>query len=93
MHEVQESVQMYCVKEEMRDGDGKNFRMGSEDWDIIGQGTASLTTITAVVKQAEGDKYVTQTRDVSFLCHHPMNPSKQHASVLWRTWRTGGSQT
>jgi hypothetical protein len=55
---VQESVQMYCVKEEMRDGDGKNFKMGFEDWDIIGQGTASLTTITAVVKKAEGDKYV-----------------------------------
>ncbi len=29
---------MYCVKEEMRDGDGKNFKMGFEDWDIIGQG-------------------------------------------------------
>ena len=38
---VQESVQMYCVKEEMRDGDGKNFKMGVEDWDIIEQGTAS----------------------------------------------------
>ena len=42
---VKESVQMYCVKEEMRDGDGKNFKMGFEDWDIIGQGTSSLTTI------------------------------------------------
>ena len=29
----------------MRDGDGKNFKMGFEDWDIIGQGTSSLTTI------------------------------------------------
>jgi hypothetical protein len=29
--------------------------MGVEDWDIIGQTTTSLTTITAVVKQAEGD--------------------------------------
>ncbi len=25
---VQENVQMYCVKEEMRDGDGQNFKMG-----------------------------------------------------------------
>jgi hypothetical protein len=32
---------MYCVKEEMRDGDDKNFNMGFEDWDIIGQGTVS----------------------------------------------------
>ena len=32
--------------------------MGFEDWDIIGQGTSSLTTITTVVKQTEGDKYV-----------------------------------
>ena len=38
---------------------GKNFKMGFEDWDIIGQGTASLSTITTVVKKAEGDKYVT----------------------------------
>ena len=40
---------MYCVKEVMRDGDGKNLKMGFEDWDIIGQyywtGSDSLTTI------------------------------------------------
>ena len=36
--------------------------MGFEDWDIIGQGTASLTTIAAVVtEQAEGHKYVTSS--------------------------------
>ena len=46
---VQERVQMYCVKEEMRDGDGMNFKMGFEDWEIIRQGTSSLTTITDVV--------------------------------------------
>ena len=28
---VQENVQMYGVKEEMRDGDSKNFKMGFED--------------------------------------------------------------
>ena len=27
----QESVQMYCVKEQMTDGDGKNFKMGFQD--------------------------------------------------------------
>ena len=51
------TVQMYCVKKQMTDCDGKNFKMGFEDWDIIGQNTASLTTVTAVVKQAEGDKH------------------------------------
>jgi hypothetical protein len=42
-----------CVQEQMMDGDGKNFKMGFQDWDILGQGTASLTTIATsqVVKQ------------------------------------------
>jgi hypothetical protein len=43
----------------MTDGAGNEFKMESEDWNIIGQGTASSTTIAAVVKQAECDKYVT----------------------------------
>ena len=51
----------------MTDGDGKNFKMAFEDWDIIGQGTSSLTTITAVVKKAEGDKYVTSSLVLSFI--------------------------
>ena len=63
----QESVQMYCVKEQMTDGDGKNFKMGFQDWDIIGQGTASLTTIAHFVKQAEGDKYVTCSLVLPFI--------------------------
>jgi hypothetical protein len=29
----------------MTDGDRKNFKMGFQDWDIIGPGTSSLTTI------------------------------------------------
>ncbi len=50
------------VKEQMTqcfatDCDGKNSKMGFQILDIIGQGTVSLTTIAAVVKQAEGDKY------------------------------------
>ena len=50
---------MYCVKEKMTDGDGNKFNMSFEDWDIIGQDTTSLSTVTVVVKQEEGDKYVT----------------------------------
>jgi hypothetical protein len=45
-----ENVRMHCVKEQMTDGDGKDVKMGFEDWDIIGQGTSPLTTITTVVK-------------------------------------------
>ena len=71
---------MYCVKEEMRDGDGKNFEMGFEDWDIIGQGTASLTTITAVVKQAEGDKYVTSSLVLPFN-HTCMKSLAEHGTM------------
>ncbi len=77
---VQESVQMYCVKEEMRDGDGKNFKMGFEDWDTIGQGAASLTTIAAVVNQAEGDKYVTSSLVLSFI-HTCMKSLTEHGSI------------
>jgi len=29
----------------MTDGDRKNFKTGFQDWDIIGPGTSSLTTI------------------------------------------------
>ena len=52
----QDRVQMYFVKEQMPNGDGRNFKMVFEDWNIIGQGTASLTTIAAVVtEKAEGN--------------------------------------
>jgi len=38
------------------DGDRKNFKIGFEDWDIMRQGTASLTTIAAgVTEKADGD--------------------------------------
>ena len=43
----------------MTEVDDKHFKMGAEGWDIIGQCTASLMTITAIVKQAVGDKYPT----------------------------------
>ena len=64
---AQESVQMYCVKEQMTDGDGNKFNMSFEDWDIIGQDTTSLSTVTVVVKQEEGDKYVTSSLVLSFI--------------------------
>ena len=64
---TQENVQMYFVKEQMTDGDGNKFNMVFEDWDIIGQDTSSLSTVAAVVKQVEGDKYVTSSLVLSFI--------------------------
>jgi len=58
---------MYYVTEQMPDGTGKTFKMGFEVWDIIGQGTASLTTIAAVVTHYEGDKYVTSMLVLPFI--------------------------
>ena len=71
---------MYCEKEEMRDGDRKNFKTGFEDWDIIGQGTSSLTTITDVVKKDEDDKYVTSSLVLSFI-HTFMKTLAEHCSI------------
>ena len=56
------------------------FKLGFEDWDIIGQGTASLTTIAAVVKQDEGDKYVTSSLVLSFI-HTCMKSLAEHGSI------------
>ncbi len=58
----------------------KNFKMCFEDWDIIGQGTASLTTIASVVKQAEGDKYVTSSLVLSFI-HTCMKSLAEHGTM------------
>ncbi len=41
--------------------------MGVDDWDIIGQCTTSLMTVTVVVKQTEGDKYRTRSLVLSFM--------------------------
>ncbi len=49
----------FFVREKMTEVDDKHFKMGAEDWDIIGQCTDLLMTITAIVKQAVGDKYPT----------------------------------
>ncbi len=48
------------------DVEGNHFKMGVDDWDIIGQCTTSLMTVTSVVKQTEGDKYPTNTLVLSF---------------------------
>ncbi len=67
---TQESVQMYCVNEQMTDGDGSKFNMSFEDWynwDIIGQVTSSLSTVATAVKQTEGNKYVTSSLVLSFI--------------------------
>ena len=59
--------------------------MGFEDWDIIGQGTASLTTIAAVVKQAEGDQYVTSSLVLPFIhtCMKSLATWKYEAALVW----------
>jgi hypothetical protein len=45
----------------MTDVEGNHFKMGVDDWDIIGQCKSSLMTVAAVVKQVEGDKYPTSS--------------------------------
>ena len=42
---AQESIQEFCVQERMTDVEGNHFKMGVDDWDIIGQCTASLMTV------------------------------------------------
>ena len=64
---AQESIQEFCVQERMTDVEGNHFKMGVDDWDIIGQCTASLMTVAAVVKQEEGDKYPTSSLVLSFM--------------------------
>jgi hypothetical protein len=63
----QEIIQQFCVQERMTDVEGNHFKMGVDDWDIIGQCTASLMTVTTVVKQTEGDKYPTSNLFLSFM--------------------------
>jgi hypothetical protein len=49
------------------DVEGNHFKMGVDDWDIIGQCTSSLMTVTSVVKQVEDDKYRTNSLVLSFM--------------------------
>jgi hypothetical protein len=73
----QDSIQTYSVRQQMKDSDGKDLKMGYEDWEIIGEATASLTTIAGIVKQAEGDKYVTASLVLPFVnsCLESLSPT------------------
>jgi hypothetical protein len=51
----------------MTDVEVNHFKMGVDDWDIIGQCTVSLMTVVSVVKQEEGDKYPTSSLVLSFM--------------------------
>jgi hypothetical protein len=48
-------------------GEGESDKQVKTIKHLGGQGTASLTTITSVVKQTEGDKYVTRSLVLSFI--------------------------
>jgi hypothetical protein len=64
---TQDRIQKLCVQERMTVVEGNHFKMGVDDWDIIGQCTSSLMTVAAVVKQAEGDKYPTSSLVLTFM--------------------------
>ena len=51
----------------MTDVEDKHFKMGVDDWDIIGQCTTSLMTVASVVKQTEGGKYPNNILVLSFM--------------------------
>jgi hypothetical protein len=61
----------------MTDVEGNHFKMGVEDWDIIGQCTSSLMTVTDVVKQVEGDKYPSSSLVLSFMNTYMRSLSEQ----------------
>jgi hypothetical protein len=73
---AQESIQQFCVQERITDVEGNHFKMGVDDWDIIGQCTSSLMTVAAVVKQAKGDKYPTSSRKMLSFCDNKYFPWK-----------------
>ena len=64
---TQENIQQFCVQVRMVDVEVKHFKVGVDDWDIIGQCTSSLMTVTVVVKQSEGDQYPTSGLVLSFM--------------------------
>ncbi len=51
----------------MTDVEDNHFKMGVDDWYIIGQCTSSLMTVTTVVKQTEGDKYPSSSLVLPFM--------------------------
>jgi hypothetical protein len=55
-----------------------HFKIGVDEWDIIGQCTVSLMTVTTVVKQEEGDKYPTTSLVLSFMNSFMRSLSEDH---------------
>jgi hypothetical protein len=51
-----------------------------------------IMTVTAVVKQVEGDKYPTSSLVLSFMNYQCMSVSNMYVKTSGRTWRIGGSQ-
>jgi hypothetical protein len=85
---VQHTIQTYLVKEKIKSDDGKDLKMDVEDWEILGESTASLNIIAAIVKQAEGDEYTTAGVALPFLCAC-MNSLSEDA-VIQQSWLREG---
>jgi hypothetical protein len=66
------------------DVEDNNFKMGVDDWDIIGQCTASLMFVAAVVKQTEGDKYHSSSLVLSFMNSYMRSLSED--APIKQTW-------
>ncbi len=64
------------MQERMTNVEDKYFKMGVDDWDIIGQCASSLMTVAVVVKQAEGDKYPPSSLVLSFMNSYMRNLSE-----------------
>jgi hypothetical protein len=71
------------------DVEGNHFKMGVDDWDIIGQCTTSLMTVATVVKQEEGDKYPTNRLVLSFM--NSIMRSLSEDDPIKQTWLGTGN--
>ncbi len=78
-----------CVQERLTDVEGNHFKMGVDDWDIIGQCTTSLMTVATVVKQGEGDKYPTISLVLSFM--NSCMRSLSEDTTIKQTWLGTGN--
>ncbi len=73
----------------MTDVEGNHFKMGVEDWDIIGQCTSLLMTVAAVVKQTEGEVSYYQPR--SAIHEHIHEESFREDAPMKKTWLGTGN--
>jgi hypothetical protein len=71
------------------DVEGNHFKMGVDDWDIIGQCTTSFMTATVVVKQTESDKYPTISLVLSFMNSYMRSLSED--APIKQTWLGTGN--